>query len=316
PRNGEPEDEVRLRGEPSLVKKLQAELEKIVAGLRDRIVLGADIPAQNHRALIGRGGQHLNQLQERHNVTVQFPGSRSYAQIGEPENAADLADVLPENLVKVSGSRAACEAAIKEMADRSVPQEQVTTTITVPLRYVHSISQQGTFFRSLRHNHGVQVDQSQMPARAATTPRPPAPDVSTARIDEEPTEPEAVQWQVVENHQDGEEGDAEWTLRGRDQAALDSAQQLIEEAITQAQNASSVGFLTLVDRSAFPRIVGTKGANVSRLRAETGAEITVGREDNTIVIIGSKDVIEHAKSKILEIVNNSRPRGNRNRDED
>ncbi|KAG9098951.1 hypothetical protein FRC06_005808 [Ceratobasidium sp. 370] len=251
PRNGEPEDEVRLRGEPGLVKKLQTELERIVADLRDRIVLGVDIPAQSHRALIGRGGQHLNQLQDRHNVTVQFPGSRSYAQIGEPENAADLAEVSPENLVK-----------------------------------------------------------------PASTPRPPAPDASAARIDEEPAEPEAVQWQVVENHQDGEEGDAEWTLRGRDQAALDNAQKMIEEAIAQAQTASLAGFLTLADRSAFPRIVGTKGANVARLRAETGAEITVGREDNTIVIIGSQEVIEHAKSKILDIVNNARPRGNRNRDED
>jgi hypothetical protein len=104
-----------LRGEPGLVKKLQAELEKIVAELRDRVVLGVDIPAQNHRSLIGRGGQHLNELQDRHNVTVQFPGSRSYYQIGEPENAAELADVPAENIVKVAGSRTACESAIKEM---------------------------------------------------------------------------------------------------------------------------------------------------------------------------------------------------------
>ena len=31
---------------------------------------------------------------------------------------------------------------------------------------------------------------------------------------------------------------------------------------------------------------GAKGANVSRLRQETGADITVSREDNTITIIG------------------------------
>ncbi|CCO27093.1 hypothetical protein BN14_01127 [Rhizoctonia solani AG-1 IB] len=204
---------------------------------------------------------------------------------------------------------------MKEMSDRPAPQEQVTTTITVPLRYVHSISQQGTFFRSLRQI-GVQVDQSQQPSKAVSTPRPPPPSGGASRIDEEPTE-EAVQWQVIENHQNGEEGDSEWTLRGRDQAALDKAQVMIEEAISQAQGASHVGFLTLADRSAFPRIVGTKGANVSRLRNETGAEITVGREDNIIVIVGSESVIEHAKSKILDIVNNSnRPRGGRSRDED
>ncbi|CAE6410521.1 unnamed protein product [Rhizoctonia solani] len=314
PRNGEPDDEVTLRGEPALVKKLQKELEKIVSELRDRVVLGVDIPAQHHRVLIGRGGQHLNELQDRHNVTVQFPGSRSYYQIGEPENVDELAEVPPENIVKVSGSRSACEKAMKEMSDRPTPQEQVTTTITVPLRYVHSISQQGIFFRSLRQI-GVQVDQSQQPSKAASTPRPP-PSGGAARIDEESIE-EAVQWQVAENHQDGEEGDAEWTLRGRDQAALDKAQSMIEEAVAQAQSASHVGFLTLADRSAFPRIVGTKGASVARLRNETGAEITVGREDNTIVIIGSESVIEHAKSKILDIVNNStRPRGGRSRDDE
>ncbi|CAE7078804.1 unnamed protein product [Rhizoctonia solani] len=314
PRNGEPDDEVTLRGEPALVKKLEKELEKIVAELRDRVVLGADIPSQHHRVLIGRGGQHLNELQDRHNVTVQFPGSRSYHQIGEPENADELAEVSPDNIVKVSGSRSACEKAIKEMSERSIPQEQVTTTITVPLRYVHSISQQGTFFRTLRQV-GVYIDQSQQPTKAVSTPRPPPPS-GAARIDEEPAE-EAVQWQVTENHQDGEEGDAEWTLRGRDQSALDKAQKMIEEAIEQAQGASHVGFLTLSDRSVFPRIVGTKGANVARLRNETGAEITVGREDNTIVIIGSESAIEHAKSKILDIANNSgRPRGGRSRDDE
>lgn len=100
------------------MKKLEAELEKIVAGLRDRIVLGVDIPAQSHRSLIGRGGQHLNELQDRHKVTVQFPGSRSYFQMGEPENADELSNVPADNLVKVSGSRAACESAIKEMSVR------------------------------------------------------------------------------------------------------------------------------------------------------------------------------------------------------
>jgi KH domain len=115
PRQGEPSDEVRLRGEPKLVNKLKAELETAVAALRDRVILAVDIPAGQHRALIGRGGQHLNDLQSRMNVQIQFPGSRSYGPVGEPENAADFSDVDPANVVKVSGSRAACEATIKEL---------------------------------------------------------------------------------------------------------------------------------------------------------------------------------------------------------
>lgn len=59
PRQGEPADEVRLRGERGLVAKLQVELEKTAATLRDRVILGVAIPAAQHKAMIGRGGQHL-----------------------------------------------------------------------------------------------------------------------------------------------------------------------------------------------------------------------------------------------------------------
>jgi hypothetical protein len=78
-------------------------------------VLAVNIPASQHRALIGRGGQHLNDLQSRTGVQVQFPGSRSFHQVGEPENAAQFEDTPPANLVKISGSRKACEIAIEEL---------------------------------------------------------------------------------------------------------------------------------------------------------------------------------------------------------
>lgn len=116
PRQDEPSaNEVRLRGEPKLVRRLKDELEKVVATLRDRVVMGVEIPPVQHRALVGRGGQQLNDLQKRISVQVHFPGSRTYNQIGEPENTADLEGVDAARIVKVSGPRAACEAAIEEL---------------------------------------------------------------------------------------------------------------------------------------------------------------------------------------------------------
>lgn len=109
---------MHLRGEPKLVAKIKAELEKVVASLRDRVVLGVEVPASQHRALIGRGGQHLNELQNRTGAQVQFPGSRSYNAVGEPANVDELADVDPANLVKVSGTRAAAEKAVEELKVR------------------------------------------------------------------------------------------------------------------------------------------------------------------------------------------------------
>jgi hypothetical protein len=157
----------------------------------------------------------------------------------------------------------------------------------VPLKYHHAISQQGNFFRQLR-SFGVTVDQSIQPQKSAVPPCPSPDAAPSARIDEAEDNAGALeyQWQIIENYQDAEEGDSEWTLKARDQVGLERAQNCIQDAIEHAKSMSHVGFLTLPDRSVFPRIVGTKGANVARLRAQTGADITVSRENSTIVIIG------------------------------
>ncbi|KAH9858738.1 hypothetical protein C2E23DRAFT_799907 [Lenzites betulinus] len=322
PRQGEPSDEVRLRGEPKLVAKLKTELEKTVATLKDRVVLGVDIPVGQHRALIGRGGQHLNDLQNRTGAQIQFPGSRSYAQVGEPANLADLADVDPANLVKVSGPRAACEKAVEELKAQVKPPapEGVTGTITVPLKYHYAVSQQGNLFRQLRSS-GVHVEQSLQPSKPAVPPQPTSQaGTATARIDDPDAEAATVdaQWQVVPNYQDAEEGESVWTLKARDQAGLERALKLVQDGLEHAGKMSHVGFLTLPDRSMFPRIVGAKGSNVARLRNESGADITVNRDDNTIVIVGSESAIETAKDAILKMIttnnNNTRERGRGRRD--
>lgn len=162
----------------------------------------------------------------------------------------------------------------------------MTSKLTVPLKYHHFISQQGNFFRNLR-SAGVSVEHSALPQKAAVPVRPPPSGATEARIDDAGDDaPLEAQWQIVANFQDAEEGESEWTLKGKDEAALERAQKKITEAIDQAEKMSHVGFLTMPDRTMFPRIVGAKGANVARLRDETGADITLSRENTTIVIIG------------------------------
>lgn len=301
PRQGDTvTDEVRLRGEPKLVAKLKEELEAAAATMRDRVVLAVQIPADQHRALIGRGGQHLNDLQDRTGVQVQFPGSRSYNQVGEAMNAADFEDIDAANIVKVSGPRAGCDKAIEALKSQVKPTvaDGPTSTVVVPLKYHHVISQQGSFFRTLR-TFGVQVDQSDQPKKSAVPPQPQAN--GTARIDETEAEESAIKWEITTNYQDAEEGESTWTLKAKDQAGLDRAEKQIKDAIQHAERMSHVGFLTLPDRTMFPRIVGSKGANVARLRAETGADITVSRENSTIVIIGTEKDILAAKDAITRM---------------
>jgi len=212
-----------------------------------------------------------------------------------------LKDENPQDIVKVTGPRAACEKAVKEL-QASGPAETVQKIVNVPSQYFHSISQQGAFFRQLRSSWGVNVDHPN-PQKVAIPEQPAKPPAVEGRIDEDPAADASSgpihRWQVVENKET--EGEiAEWTLHGPDADSLDKAEKAIEEAIAQAKLATHTGFLTLEDRSVFPRLIGTKGANVARLREKTGADIMIPRDDNTITIIGSEKAIEQVRDDILQ----------------
>ncbi len=168
----------------------------------------------------------------------------------------------------------------------------MTRNITVPLKYHHAIVHQGGLQRTLR-NHNVHVDFSAVPNNEHHPVRPTKDSPAAGRIDQDDTidsSAAGVEWEVISNYQHAEDGDSEWTLKGRDEASLDAAEEIVKEAMERAKAATHVGFLTVADRSVFPRVVGTKGANVSRIRDQTGADITVGKGDNTIVIIGEQSI--------------------------
>lgn len=187
------------------------------------------------------------------------------------------------------------------MQNVHTPVELLTAVVPVSLKYHHAISQQGSFFRNLR-SYGVRVDQSAHPQKSAVPTHPPQNDTATARIDDAEDDALESNWQVVLNYQDAEEGDSEWTLKAKDAESLERAQNDIKTAIEQAEAMTHVGFLTLADRSAFPRIVGTKGSNVARLRAETGADITVSRDSNVIVIIGAFPMLPRLESVKVRLI--------------
>lgn len=86
---------------------------------------------------------------------------------------------------------------------------------------------------------------------------------------------------------------------------------VIKQMIEKVSAANKVGVLAGIPRSAFPRIIGSKsvdfsiacqsmgahfwwrcdvgrGATIARLRAETGAEIQVGKQDDYITLTGGE----------------------------
>ena len=181
---------------------------------------------------------------------------------------------------------------LQSQGTNAAQSEGVTDTITVPLKYHDAVTSQGAIFRTLRV-FGVDAEPSAKPTQSSLPSRPSSSNSTAlaARVDDaENTATTEEQWEIVENYKDTEEGDSTWTLKGRDQAGIDKAKSAIQDAIDKAKAATHVGFLTLPDRSSFPRIVGAKGSNIARLHTMTGASIHVGRENSTITITGSFSV--------------------------
>ena len=165
--------------------------------------------------------------------------------------ATDLAPILQlfgeqVTLQYLAESTSVLDCIIFAMAPLGV----LTAVVSVPLKYHHAISQQGNFLRNLR-SYGVQVNQSAQPKKSAVPTHPPQEGcTSTARIDDTAEDSREVDWQIVPNYQDAEEGDSEWTLRAKDANGIERAQDDIKAAIEQAEAMTHVGFLTLADRSA------------------------------------------------------------------
>jgi polyribonucleotide nucleotidyltransferase len=301
-------DQVRLRGDAKVVKAIQAALEKEVTQLKNTVTRGVAVPSAQHASKIGRGGSALQDLQRRTGATIHFPGSRQYNSVGDIDNKDELS-CDEGDIVKVIGTKDAVAKAAEALAqpspERGAPRggprggDLATRTVSIPAKFYHAIAEQPNLIRQIR-GVGAFVTLPNAPPKP-TLARGDDAGAKSARIDQAEEE-EAYEWEVRENYADAAEGDLDWLLRAKEDD-LDRAAAVLERALAAAQAATHVGLLTGLPRSAFPRIIGAKGATISRLRADTGADITVGKDDDLITITGDAESVEQARDAILEIVN-------------
>ena len=164
------------------------------------------------------------------------------------------------------------------------PRQQVTNKVPVSFKHFHILSQNSNLMRDLRAL-GVYATVSGKPVPAQTNTA-----AAATRIDDEPAdevqEPHGVEWRVVEYGSDVEPGNADVLLKARDAESLAIAEDLVKEAVSNANKSTKTAYMTFPDRSVFPRIIGSKGSVISELCLKTAAEINVPKDDFTITIHG------------------------------
>jgi hypothetical protein len=208
--------------------------------------------------------------------SVHFPGSRQYGSIGKIENASELEGAEAGDLVKVIGTKEVVAKATELLQVSSErPQQQnrgggrdtpdwTTRTVSIPTKYYHAVADYPNLMRSIRNVGGqVQLPQPAPPKPKATqSSNGNSSAAQAARIDfdggdNQEAEEVTGNWEVIQNYQDGDDSEQEWTVKGKEEN-LDKLVSILESAVEKAKSATHVGLLTGLPRSTFPRIIGSK----------------------------------------------------------
>jgi hypothetical protein len=208
--------------------------------------------------------------------SVHFPGSRQYGSIGKIENASELEGAEAGDIVKVIGTKEVVAKATELLQVSSErPQQQnrgggrdtpdwTTRTVSIPTKYYHAVADYPNLMRSIRNVGGqVQLPQPAPPKPKATqSSNGNSSAAQAARIDfdggdNQEAEEITGNWEVIQNYQDGDDSEQEWTVKGKEEN-LDKLVSILESAVEKAKSATHVGLLTGLPRSTFPRIIGSK----------------------------------------------------------
>ena len=286
---------IRIEGQKTVVDQIAAAIEALVNEQESQTNDIAEVKPDKHRLLIGRGGETRRQLEQQFSVSINIPRQ---SETGPQRSQVRIAG-KPENVEKA-------KAHILE-----ITKDQEGESVNVPRRFHHAIADNGQFFRRLRGDHKVTVDHAgQRPPSKPSAPTPGRAATGDMPLitDDQESNANNHSWEAHDLHSSNEDGEIPWVLSGPSAEAVAAARAKLDRALEEATKQDTIGFLILPDPRAYRHVIGPAGAEINRIRKQTGTKIQVPRDQNkgeAIEITGSKDGVEGARDIILEIVQNN-----------
>lgn len=153
-------DTIKLKGGKSSVADATAKIREFVEDYKAQVTVECAIPVKYHKAVIGQGGKNIRKVIESFNVRVKMPDRKSGAKRGdgskkdETDAAEDTPTPLPTDVIKVTGRKEKCVAAI-EALQALIPSEEIVEIN--PEYHRHVIGTGGEGIRKMMAMHDVFV---------------------------------------------------------------------------------------------------------------------------------------------------------------
>ncbi|KAF9145689.1 hypothetical protein BGX30_007527 [Mortierella sp. GBA39] len=256
------------------------------------------IPASQHRQVIGPQFSHVKEIENRHNVRIQFPNNKNKKEGGEAatDNAAN-------ERVTIKGLRENCEKAKVDLEARI--KSSASRSFSIPKRHRQAVFGDGVWKYRNEFNVVVVLPRGEGGRNN---------NGASKRIDADDNQvthglTDGLSWELYDLSEPAEEGDeAQFTvqLQGTEtgcEAVEKHLQGLLEKA-----RASTHVLKIRVPTTYHGLIIGSGGNNIKQIEAESGTSTKIARGEELITITGSKEGVEKAKVAILRVVNSSEKR--------
>lgn len=273
PRAGVDSDRVILKGSHECIEAAKQRMREIVHELESMVTVECIIPQKHHRTVMGAKGRKVQSITSEFDVQIKFPDREVYdeqkmlEQING-ENGEAGETVLACDIIRITGQPENVAGAKQALLDL-VP---ITIQVDVPFDFHRSIiGQKGKDVRELMNTYDVHIMLS-----------PAEEKLDYIKISGTPSCVQNAKKAILEK--------CEALKAERQDRALKSFELKLE-----------------VDPEYHPKIIGRKGAVISKIRSDHDVQINFPRkgdpEEHIITITGYEKNAYSARNDIMKIVN-------------
>ncbi|EZA55985.1 Vigilin [Ooceraea biroi] len=273
PRAGVDSDRVILKGSHECIEAAKQRMREIVQELESMITVECIIPQKHHRTVMGAKGRKVQNITSEYDVQIKFPDRDVYDEQKAPEEVngenAEAGKTVPAcDIIRITGQPDNVAAAKQALLDL-VP---ITIQVNVPFDFHRSIiGQKGKDVRELMNTYDVHIMLS-----------PAEEKLDYIKISGTPSCVQSAKEAILEK--------CEALKAEREDRALKSFELKLE-----------------VDPEYHPKIIGRKGAVISKIRNDHDVQINFPRkgdpEEHIITITGYEKNAYSARDEIMKIVN-------------